>query len=84
MPKCFDKIIQGFPFLGTFRTQDGGGGGATQPHWFQPGGFSISHSFFCTDLTHLQVDAEVEVARENEREQESEEAETEVPKCSDV
>ena len=38
-------------------------------------------SLICTDLTHLQVDAEVEVAWENEREEESEEAETEVTKC---
>ena len=32
------------------------------------------------DLTHLQVDAEIEVAEENEKEQDSKEAETEVLK----
>ena len=32
-------------------------------------------------ITHLQVDAEIEVAGENEKEQDSIEAETEVSKC---
>ena len=42
--KNFDKPIQGFLSLGTLRTQDGGG--ATQLHSFQPGGFSsLLHSF---------------------------------------
>ena len=42
--KNIDKPIQGFLFLGTLRTQ--GGGGATQLHSFQPGGFSsLLHSF---------------------------------------
>ena len=40
----------------------------------------ISHSFLSADLTHLQVDAEIEVAGENEKEQDSKEAETEVSK----
>ena len=35
----------------------------------------------CSDLTHSQMEAEIDVAREIEREQESEEAETEVKKC---
>ena len=34
----------------------------------------------CRHLTHLQVDAKIEVAGENETEQDSKEAETEVPK----
>ena len=38
----------------------------------------ISPSFFSTDLTHLQVDAEIEVAGEREKEQDSTEAEIEV------
>ena len=40
----------------------------------------ISPSFFCTDLTHLQVDAEIEVAGENENEKDSKEIETQVSK----
>ena len=35
---------------------------------------------FCMDLTHSQVNADIEVSREIEKEQDSEEAETEVPK----
>ena len=43
--KNVDKPIQGFLFLGTLRTQ--GGGGATQLHSFQPGGFSpLVHSLY--------------------------------------
>ena len=40
----------------------------------------ISPSFFCTDLTHLQVDAEIEVAGENENEKGSKDLETQVSK----
>ena len=76
MQNLFDKPIQGFPSLGTLWS--GCGGGATQLHSFQPGGFSsLLRSLF---LTHSQVDAEIEVAGENEKERDSKEAETEVPK----
>ena len=40
----------------------------------------ISPSFFCTDLTHSQVDAEIEVAGENENEKGSKEIGTQVSK----
>ena len=40
----------------------------------------ISPSFFCTDLTHSQVDAEIEVAGENENEKDSKDLETQVSK----
>ena len=64
--QCSDKTIQGFPSLVTLRTQSGCGGGATELHSFQPGGFSsLLHSLF---LTNSQVDAEIEVAGENEKE----------------
>ena len=44
-PKCCDKHIQGFPSLGSLRTQGGSGDGATELHSFQPGGFSsLVHS----------------------------------------
>ena len=43
--QCCVKLVLGFPSLGTFRTQGGCGGGATQLHSFQPGGFSsLVHS----------------------------------------
>ena len=71
----FDKTIQGFPFLGKLRTQGGGGGGVTQLHSFQAGGFS----FLCMDLTHIQVEAEIEIAGENKKD--SKEAETQVSNC---
>ena len=40
----------------------------------------ISPSFFCTDLTHSQMDAEIEVDGENENEKDSKEIETKVSK----
>ena len=48
--------------------------------------FSLIHSSLGMDLTHSQVDAEIEVARENEKKQDSKEAETKVskPRLHDV